>query len=190
MKIILLITLLTLVSTLCLAVVQIGVGLDFAGDHKMESKWNGNTSEDSWDTSMGIDVSIEYLLQNNNLMYGIGAEYQLQREVDFPSGEGKMGFIPVYGVLRYQVPVQANITPELIANVGYNIFTADDDYKGGADLSGGLYWGIGAGVGIKNLIFQLMYKTNYGSIEQEVFGSTFKGDITNSQINLTAGMRF
>jgi hypothetical protein len=190
MKTTILITLFAILSTLCFGIVQLGIGLDFAGDHKMDSEWNGNTSEDSWDTAMGIDASLEFLTKSNNILYGVGAEYQVQREVDFPNGEGKMGFIPIYGVLRFQVPVQVNFTPELIANAGYNLFTGDDDYKGDAKLTGGLYWGIGAGVNVQNFIIQLMYKTNYGKIEQEILGSTFEGDITNTQINLTVGMRF
>jgi hypothetical protein len=190
MKRAIIILILLSVSIFCFGILQGGIGTDFSGKHKAESSFGGSSSKDTWDVGTGISVYGEYMMQNGGFLYGAGAEYQVPREVKFDSGDGKVGFIPIYAVGRFQVPVQMNLTPEVLAQVGYNIFTADKDYKGSGDLTGGLYWGIGAGVMVQNFVLQLMYKVNTGKWEQDLGGSTATIDLTHSQINFSAGIRF
>ncbi len=167
-------------------VVQIGAGLDSAGNHQVKTSYLGHSSTHDYDVSMGVSPYIEIMAQDDHLFYGIGVEYQAPRKVDFTTSDGKMGFVPVYGLMRVQIPLETFIIPEFIGQLGYNFLLADDDYKGNADVSGGIYWGFGAGLVIDKFVGQLMYKTNYGSMEQ----SGYKWTITNTQINLSAGIRF
>lgn len=179
------------ITALCFGgVTQVGIGFDLSGNHKVHLTYLGDSASDEYDVEMGLSPSIEVMAQRGNVLYGAGVEYQLPRNVDFGEDKAKMGFIPVYGVLRIQIPSKGNVTPELVGQLGYNIFNGDKAYKGSADLSGGIYWGIGAGLSVQKLIVQLMFKTNNGGLKQDWGGADIKGDITNTQMNLTVGVRF
>lgn len=183
MKTTLMFILFTAIATLCFGgAIQIGAGLDLAGNHEI----TGNTNSPNSDVATGISPYLELLAQKGAYLYGIGVEYQIQRKVDFPNYPGKMGFVPIYGVARYQIPVAGGVKPEVIGQMGYNLLKADDDYTSGADLSGGVYWGIGAGAVSGSYVGQFMFKANYAKLDYQ--GDT--GKIINTQINLSAGIRF
>lgn len=193
MKVTFLLVLFTLVTVACFGVFQFGVGIDLAGKHGYA--WiASNLIDKDYDVNVGISPAMEYLFQYNALLFGLGAEYQVQRTVKFsPDGtDSKMGFIPLYGTVRYQIMSQRNFNPEFAAQVGYNFLTADDDYlEYDAEVSGGLYWGIGAGIAIQQkYLVQLMYKTNYGKYEAEIDDADYNADITNTQLNLSLNYRF
>jgi hypothetical protein len=191
MKIVFMLICFATVAVLCFGgVTQFGIGFDLSGNHKVHLTYIGDSASDEYDVDTGISPSIEVMARRDNVLYGAGIEYQLPRSVDFGEDKGKMGFLPVYGVLRIQIPSESGVTPEFVGQLGYNIFTADDDYKGDADLSDGLYWGFGAGLSIQNVILQLMYKTNEGGLSLDWDGSKIEGEITNTQINFTGGVRF
>lgn len=194
MKAILLTVLFTLLAAACLGVFQFGVGLDIAGKHGYE--WKGSTGQidKDYDVNIGISPAMEYMIQKNALLFGLGAEYQVQRTVKFsPDGiDSKMGFIPLYAVVRYQFSSPLQFFPEVLAQGGYNFLIADDDYlEYDAEVKGGLYWGIGAGIVIQEkYIVQLIFKTNYAKYELEMNNEDYKADITNSQLNLSLNYRF
>jgi hypothetical protein len=188
MKYALLVILFTAMSALCFGILQFDLGIDVAGitnecSDEMEY-------EDDYNLAIGISPAIEFMMQHKSILYGIGAEYQVQRKVDYPDtyvGDFKMGFIPIYLVGRYQFTVPVAFQPEVVAQAGYNILTGNDNYEADGTLSGGIYWGVGAGVTIQEkYLIQLMYKTNYG--QWEWMGAEM--DITNSQINIGLGYRF
>jgi hypothetical protein len=196
MKAILMTVLFTLAAAACFGVFQFGVGLDIAGKHGFV--WSGDTGQidKDYNVNIGISPAMEYLFQSNALLYGLGAEYQVQRTVKFEEADsgkdGKMSFIPIYGVLRYQLSSPLKFFPELVGHVGYNFFTADDDYlEYDAEVAGGLYWGLGAGVVVQQkYLVQLMYKTNYGKYEATITDVNYKADITNTELNLSVNYRF
>jgi len=192
MKAIFLLFLFTVMAVTCFGIFQFGVGLDIAGKHGY--KWTTDTGQIDKDYNVGIGISpaMEYLKQYNALLFGLGAEYQVQRNVDFDVLDGKMGFIPLFGVVRYQLSSPLKFFPELVGQFGYNFLTADEDYlEGDATVKGGLYWGAGAGIVIQNkYLIQLMYKTNYGKFEADFNDVLYKADITNSQLNLSVNLRY
>ncbi len=166
MKTFMLITLFLVITSLCFsAVVQIGTGFDILGNHKVKASYQNYSNTFNYDVSIGMSPYLEILAESHSLLYGGGIEYQVHRSVDFSSSTGKMGFTPLYGVIRFKMQMQ-NLKPELIGQLGYNFFTADDDYQGSADLSGGLYYGFGLGLPFDKLIIQIMYKANSGQIKQ------------------------
>lgn len=183
----------SLLAVGCFGVFQFGVGLDLAGKHGYD--WSAsNLIDKDYDVNVGLSPAMEYLIQKNALLFGLGAEYQVPRTVKFsPDGtDSKMGFIPLYGVVRYQVSSARNFFPELAAQFGYNFMTADDNYlEYDAEVNGGLYWGIGMGLVIQQrYLVQLAYKTNYGKYDAEIEDLDYKADITNTQLNLSLNMRF
>ena len=157
------------------------VGIDFAGNHEVSAL---GLSADT-DVGSGIEFGGElYAQPNRNLDIGIGALYQLPREQsDFP---GEFSFLPVYGVIRLKTDLQP-VNPYIIGQLGYGFFSGDDDYAGPFELSGGLYWGGGAGVIIKDrFIVEGIYTQNNG--EAEWMGIT--GDIVYSKFTLNLGINF
>jgi hypothetical protein len=182
MKYTILIILFSIMTALCFGVFQIDLGFDISGNHH----WKGGGLSDDYSNALGVSPSLEYMLHYESILYGLGAEYQILRTVNAPGdNDGKISFVPIYLVGRYQFPTITKVTPEIVAQAGYNLFMADDAYKGDATLTGGLYWGIGGAVSIKTkYLIQLMYKTNYGKVKDGI-----DLDITNSQINLGLGYR-
>jgi hypothetical protein len=174
------------------SITQFGMGADVGGKHKVKVSINGSSSGSStYDVAIGFSPYAEIMGQSGNLLYGIGAEYQVPRNVTFNDGsESTMNFIPVYGVARIKLSSGSGYNPELIAQGGLNLFAASEEYKGDADLKGGMYWGLGAGLVVDKLVLQLIYKVNTGTIEQDYLGDTIKADVTNSQFNLSGGIRF
>lgn len=193
MKAVLLIMLFSLVTAFCFGIIQFNIAADVAGNYQENISWSGileGSSENSFDVGMGVSPGFEYILKSGSFYYGVGAEYQVQRDVKFDSFKRKVGFIPLFGTFRYQYATDLKINPELIVQGGYNFFTADDNYKGDGTLTGGLFWGLGAGFAIhKNYIIQAMYKTNYGNLKQDIFETTYDTDVTNTQINILFGYR-
>lgn len=148
-----------------------------------------NGSSNDFDTNMGISPSIEALMdisQLQNLKLGLGLEFQLHRGIDLGSGgDPAYGFIPIYLTAKYAFLKDLPVQPEAILNVGYNFFSTNDDYTS-ADLGGGMCWGIGVGAWHPNGFgATLMYKANYGSIDNH--GTT---DVTQGGMTLGLGYRF
>ncbi len=192
MKATVLFILFSLLAVGCFGVFQFGIGIDAMGNHAYDFSSQSLLNDADYDVSLGISPAIEYLVPVNSFLLGLGAEYQVQRMVDFPPEglDGKMGFIPLFCIIRYQLASQRKFFPELVGQIGYNFMTADEDYlEGDAEVSGGLYWGIGAGINISKIyLIQMMYKNNYGSYDREI--DNLKADISNSQLNLSLNMRF
>lgn len=163
-------------SSLAMAAGNVKLGYDFSGEVK------GSANIDSEiETDTGMTLGFEYIFAEEQLEYGFGVEYQFERKVkDF---ERKFNFIPVYGVLNYQFPVDGDVKPYVTARLGYNFLTANDAFKNGRDTIGGLYYGAGIGVNIRQFIIEALYSENKGSLDGGA-------DITNHQISLNVGYKF
>lgn len=174
--------------------VQFGAGYDFNGNHKIKETLDGYTFSNNYDISNAIAPYIELMREGENTLLGFGVEYQPLRDISFHNyGEkGKVGFIPFYGVFRYQVPIRNYLNPELIGQLGYNFINADKDYADDARIYGGLYFGAGAGLAFDCLTTQILYKSNYGSMRQNGYynGSERDTKINETQINVAIGFRF
>jgi hypothetical protein len=187
MKRALIIIVLLSVAIFCFAeALQMGIGADFNGKHKVKT----SSMEHTWDVETGYSVYAEYMLQSSYFLYGAGAEYQIPRTVTFTGGEGKVGFIPVYFVARLQAPEAFIVRPLVVGQIGYSFLAADKDYKGSADITGGFYWGFGGGVQLQRLVLQIMYKVDTGKLKQEIGTSTIEADVTQSQVNISAGFSY
>lgn len=96
---------------------------------------------------------------------GLGIEYQ------FPRGnEDKFNFIPVYGIMRFNITSQKNISlTKLVFRIGYNWFEGEDrsdhyDVISSDNYGGGVYYGIGIDHIIKNnFIFGIYATENIGT---------------------------
>ncbi len=170
---------------------NIKIGMDISGKHKI----SGEGASGSEDVEEGTSLSIEYgSIIDKGVELGIGMTYQLPRaQEDY---DGDFNFVPIYGLIKIY-SATSDPSPYLIGQLGYDIFyKGDSDYKGELSLSGGIYYGIGAGL-IFNRSFQIegLYSINKG--EGDYPGGYYGGyyvpsmsfDIEYSKINLSIGFR-
>lgn len=162
------------------------IGYDFAGTHKSEA---GSTSTD-YDTDPGITIGADYIHPVNDLFaFGGGFEYQLARGVDVnvASVDPAFSFLPIYatGIVTPFKDDLNGFKPYGKLNLGYDILSGNDDYKGDNTLSGGLYWALGVGTSYKNFFGELLYSTNTGQAKDS---STV--DITYTKLSLNIGYQF
>lgn len=133
-------------------------GMDFNGNIDVEKG-------DDHDVDSALSLTGEYLVPvQNNLSYGVGLTYQLQRDIDEDDAP-EFNFIPFYGVIKYQTQMNSEYAPYFLGQLGYNSFDMDDV---DGDCNGGLYYGIGAGMEIsKDLDVELLYSVNNGEIDPD-----------------------
>jgi hypothetical protein len=183
------------------------IGFDFNGQHETSnsnlsiegvgnSSVNGTQNVDS-----GMSFGGEYVSYiSRNVGFGGGLTAQFDRALtDMP---GNFSFTPIYGLVKVRTtPVGRNVYEYLIGQIGYNFFTGDIDYTGrNGSLDGGLYFGVGAGIAINRIQFELLYTQDNGSVSN--FGYTFNpqtnqsnyftesGDIRYSKLGITVGFIF
>lgn len=204
----------------CLAFAQLRVqavmGMDTSGNHEISV----NSDSQDFDVKTGYSPSIEAFAVNGNVLYGVGAEYQLDREIDlednyYDKEEGlspKFGFTPIYALVKLQLPLAQAFKIEALGHVGYNLFRYNDDYAEDGEYSegsyygsvkckaeGGLYYAYGAGVVLgEKIVVQMLVKTNKASMDVNYeYGDSsyyesykYNMDIVNEQVQFSAGLRF
>ncbi|MFH1930930.1 MAG: hypothetical protein ABIN18_04985 [Pseudomonadota bacterium] len=161
------------------------LGIDLSGDHEVSGYGLSGTE----DVETGFSLTGELFGKISNIFdIGGGITVQIPRsQEDF---EGDFYFIPLYALIRARIETE-KVTPYFIGQLGYNLFEGDSDYKGSgiykADLEGGLYWGLGAGIIIrKNFLIEVLYSVNNGTAE--ALGYEF--DIEYSKVTLNFGYNF
>lgn len=193
--------------------VQMNLGLDLAGKHEMsfDIPEYGISQTMKMDANTGVTPSFEFIKKGK----GLGLAYQMSRNVVFEYDdydetlEAGVGFIPFYGILKYNFPMQNGMALEPVLQLGYNLFTYDDkyasdvdegDYYQHVDASGGYFAGIGLNWIIQDhMVVHLLSKSNHAALNVEEgdyagYGywetSDYDVDITHSQIDLGVGYRF
>jgi hypothetical protein len=161
------------------------LGIDLAGDHEV----SGYGLSGSDDVETGFSLTGELFGKVSNIFdIGGGVTIQIPRsQEDFA---GDFYFIPLYGMIRARIETET-VTPYFIGQLGYNFFDGDSDYKGygilEADLEGGLYYGLGAGIIIgKHFLIEALYSVNNGT--GTILGYEF--DIEYSKVTLNFGYNF
>jgi len=157
-------------------------GIDTNGKHELSA---GDRSED-YNVETGISCSLELFGAISNYVdLGGGIIYQAPRRIKEYS-EADFNFMPIFGLVRIK-PAFDTATPYLIAQLGYNLFDGNSDYKGSADLEGGLYYAYGAGILIKHtLLIELLYSENKGKIS----GPSGYINVKNNQFTINLGFNF
>jgi hypothetical protein len=189
MRLVFVVSFMLLLAVNCYSIIQMGVGFDFLGKQTIKSTDGYNTETTHYDAVVGASPLVEVLMGNRSGYYGFGIEYQIARTLKINNVKAKFGFIPVYGVVRVNLTNHNETKPAIIGQVGYNYFYGNEAYKDSGVLKGGPFIGIGVGVGDQNIFLQLMYKVNYGSYETEGMWGEVKSSVTNSQLNISGGVR-
>ncbi|MCD4828227.1 MAG: porin family protein [Candidatus Cloacimonetes bacterium] len=167
---------------------QINAGLDFPGNQE----WSAIDGSDDFDSYIGFSPSIEILRPvGTDVLIGGGFEFQLSRSIDAGDRNSTYAFIPIYLSAKFGFPRNGAIRPELLGNVGFNIFMADN-YTYQFDTKGGMYFAFGAGIHhTKGLTVDFMYRTSKGVLDcGSYYGSSTVIDVTQTNLTLRLGYRF
>ncbi len=161
---------------------------------------NANKSESD---RLGFDLTAEVTKEvYPNLELGLGLSYQDHGRPESVNHQGEKiqntGYksLPIYGVVKYNLPLESNIKPYLKADLGYSFNFDEKDLKTSnlsinSSIDNGLYYGLGAGAEYNNFIVELMYKVNRADVQYEDKGSKSpKFDYDYSRTTLSIGYRF
>jgi len=182
----------------------VGLSIDVAGKQEI-SYADYNTD---FDTTTGVSLFMEILNpMNQQVAFGLGVELQLLRAIEFEYDENdyeykdkdknanrevntdmKYAHIPIYFTGQFNLNQNPKQTPYVLGHIGYALFTANDEYKGGDALKGGLYYAGGVGFLMQQFNMRIMYKIYNGAIDSDYYDEDF--DITTSHIGLSAGIMF
>jgi len=157
---------------------------DFSGKQKGISNYSSVTADVENDFSISGEFS--YLNKVKPIEIGIGVNYQFPRGLKYYKGNFNFTSFYLLSKIYFAKPTE-NSNPYLVylvGHLGFNSFNGDNDYKGPLSLSGGVYYGVGIGMGRNHLFFQILYSVNNGSAE--FLGKT--ADIKYSKVSLSLGV--
>lgn len=164
---------------------------------------------------MGYSVGIEAhksvaKFGKDNIEVGLGTKYDstvIANVIEELEGNEELAsFMPVYGSLKYTHKVNNKVSIYAQGKAGYafafdgdlvkDMNYTDSDEKMTAELSGGLYTGIGLGVEIGNYNVGASYDITKSTLKEEitdlVYGDVDSYEIKNiySKVALTVGYKF
>ena len=149
--------------------IHIFASYDISGVFKLDDSDGRDVNNE---VSLGLDLM---LFGNEEASFGIGGEYQTERELDIENSRGKFYFIPAYCVIRMKSQ-QANI----IGKVGLSYFFADNDFTGQsysnnfrASFKESLYYAAGLSISITNTIgIQVLWSRSTAEIIYDEFDTS------------------
>jgi hypothetical protein len=158
------------------------ISYDTKGNH--EASALGNSGE--LDVEEAFSIGFEMLMNDQeNFMLGMGGEYQFPRAQK--NVKGDFGFASFFASV--QIPLgmaNASTIPMIAGRVGYSLFYGNNDYRGPMNLSGGLYYGIGGGVLVNNIVqIELLYTGNSGTGSYQ----SFEIDVNYSKLSILLGVK-
>lgn len=178
-------------------------GLDISGKFDKVEVAPGQSLNKSESDRLGFDLTTEVTKEfYPNLELGLGLSYQDHGRPE----AGKVGnykfqntrykSLPIYGVAKYNIPMESNIKPYLKADLGYSFNFDEKDLKAEDEkvkmsVGNGLYYGLGAGAEYNNFVVELMYKVNRAEVQHEYNGKkSSKYDYDYSRTTLSIGYKF
>jgi hypothetical protein len=194
---------LVLVAALCSGIgalnIRVALGMDAFGDTvgNLDHFLFGN------ETQVAPTFSAQFSNKMKDVSYGLGVDYQYPKVYqEMPEGWSSdleyHSFIPVYGILAYNIPTTNKVSHDIIAQFGYSypIFNfephdSDERYS----VKGGLFYGLGAGVNYQNVSLNVLYRVNNAKVMEEEFENNAweeNGDygFVTHQWNISVGYRF
>ena len=176
---------------------QFGAGLELNGRQSFSNAYLSHDSDLKTGASFYGEALMGEPIGPGNLLFGGGLEYQIPRELkdlNWDSHKRKFSSLPIYLTGKY-VLTSVLLSPELIVRAGYDIPIKHDNYNNpdisNLDVEGGLYWAMGAGIGFKPLVLQLMFKSSQSSFswKDDLDLLNLKTTSTNSQLSIQLGVR-
>lgn len=146
-----------------------------------------DTAEGKEDLDTNLSIGLEYIFRwENGIDAGLGVSFEKHEleSAKFNFGLNHIDTYPVYGILRYRFDPWKNLTPYVYGNLGYAF---GDESKGEANIDGGMYYGMGAGIEyVENLALELGWsRTEFDGEDRN--GNSF--DPESDLIKLSVVMR-
>jgi putative salt-induced outer membrane protein YdiY len=156
----------------------IGADYDMGGTLTYSDE-NNETEEN---VNSGFTINGEYIIPYRDKMsFGGGLGYQLSRSLT-DEETVEFNFTPLYGIFKYDMEEGAYV----IGHLGYNMFSGNEEFKNNGELSGGLYYAAGFGIGMEQYNGEIIYSVNNGGWEDDVD----KFDVSYSKLSLSFGYEF
>ena len=163
------------------------IGYLFSPD--VTTKDGGTSVSDSKDSALSLGVEMFFDMQNN---FFLGAGLIWAENHKFSDGDNKIGFTNVYVAAKYKILASGSeedpfyIYP--LAQLGAGL--PGWEYSGilrDFEVDGGLYWGIGVGGEVKNIVIELIYGCNYATMKASNAKDT---DLTYTAFRINVGYKF
>lgn len=154
---------------------------------KVGYDWNGDyeAGDEKVSAPNGISASAEFYHYIKNIV-GIGAGVGGCNPRDEKFSKGEFWMLPMYLSVKLRSnPTEPYKYGYVVGQVGYNLFTPDDTLKKSVDMEGGLYYGVGFGIVISHIVFELLYSFNNGKA-----GKEDKVDFKYSKYTASVGYAF
>lgn len=183
-------------------------GLDISREFKNDYI-RGDVSNRGVDGEGGFEFAIEGTREfYPNLELGLGIALQDHGKPDKVSLSYNQTFqiikntgyksLPVYAIVKYNIPLESSIKPYLKADLGYAYNFGEEDAREILDgpiaktsVDNGVYYGLGAGIEYNNFLFEIMHKVNKADISYSFNdGDHLKGKYDYSRTTLSVGYRF
>ena len=175
-------------------------GLDLNGSQDYPSALSTSTFPAMSTQSVSVDTGSSILLEYQRsltdiLSLGLGVTLNVNRQLNGTTSEFR--FLPIYASLScYPLNRSGDIVPYLKADLGYNFsFSGNSEYMKTADfetaLTGGVYWGVGAGVKIVDTVFaDLMFTSCSGAYKAAISSVSSEVSVPYTKISLNVGVGF
>lgn len=131
----------------------------------------------------GFTVGAEYLYDfNERFIFGGGLEYQINRTAQ--DANYTFAYLPVYGLIRYQLPVHNLVKIYLTGKGGYNFFRVQEELEGIA-YQGGLYYSYGGGIILHDKYqLEFLFSTHNSAITND------GGNFEYTKLGISCGILF
>ena len=163
------------------------IGYLFSPD--VTTKDGGTSVSDSKDSAISLGAELFFDMQNN---FFLGAGLIWAENHKFSNGDTKVGFTNVYVAAKYKFLANGSEEDPLyiypLVQLGAGL--PGWEYSGTLidfEVAGGLYWGIGVGGEIKNIVLEFIYGCNYATIKASNYRDM---DLTYTAFRINVGYKF
>ena len=159
------------------------IGYLFSPEMKYEDI--NDTFSDESAISFGAEL---FFNMRNNFFLGGGFMWGDIHKLNSKSDD-KVGFSNLYAAAKYKILVNGTeenpffLYPLAQLGVGFGRCEVKDS---NTEIDGGLYWGLGAGVEIANIVAEFIYGCNYG----EAKAGHLSVDLTYTAFRINVGYKF
>ncbi|WP_413853346.1 hypothetical protein [Candidatus Ruminimicrobium bovinum] len=154
---------------------------------KVGYDWNGDyeAGNDKIKAPNGISAFAEFHHYIKNIVgVGLGIGGCNPRDAKFYKGD--FYIFPAYlSVKLRSKPTELYKYGYVVGQVGYNLLNPNDTLKKSVDMEGGLYYGVGFGIVVSHMVFELLYSFNNGKA-----GKDDKIDFKYSKYTFSVGYAF
>jgi hypothetical protein len=149
--------------------------------------WNGDyeAGDEKVSAPNGASFGAEFYHYIKNIV-GIGAGISGCNPRNAKFDKGEFWMLPMYLSVKVRSkPTEPYKYGYVVGQVGYNLFNPDDTLKKSVDMDGGLYYGVGIGIVVSHIVFELLYSFNNGKA-----GKEDKVDFKYSKYTASVGYAF